>query len=102
MFPPRRAAIHVKYDRLPAVQWDRCNISMMNLLDADPQQAENAGQRLWREFITFGSASAGMLAVFVVIRIMKFINHRHHYPRVCLTYPFTDGASISLEPCGAP
>lgn len=35
--------------------------------------AENAGARLWRGFVTFGSASAGVLAIFILVRLIKLI-----------------------------
>jgi len=47
------------------------NISMMNLLDEQSLDkiAESAGTHLWKGFITFGSASAGILAgiVFIIV-----------------------------------
>ncbi|KYQ60097.1 hypothetical protein ALC60_00859 [Trachymyrmex zeteki] len=50
-------------------------VSITNLLDEDSLNriAESAGARLWAGFITFGSASAGILAIFIIIRIIKLI-----------------------------
>ncbi|KAL6265765.1 hypothetical protein P5V15_002576 [Pogonomyrmex californicus] len=48
---------------------------MINLLDEEALDhiAESAGKRLWNEFITFGSASAGVLALFIIGRLIKLI-----------------------------
>jgi len=35
--------------------------------------AERADHRLWERFVTFGSASAGVLAIFVIIKVIKLI-----------------------------
>ncbi|KYN20692.1 hypothetical protein ALC57_06951 [Trachymyrmex cornetzi] len=51
------------------------SISMMNLLDEKSLEkiAESAGQRVWQGFITFGSASAGVFAIFLIVRLVKLI-----------------------------
>lgn len=51
------------------------SISMMNLLDEDSVNriAESASRRAWKGFVTFGSASAGVLAIFIIIRVTKLI-----------------------------
>ncbi|XP_070168029.1 uncharacterized protein [Polyergus mexicanus] len=51
------------------------SLSLINLFDEKTldQIAESAGMRLWKGFITFGSASAGILAIFMVIRLAKLI-----------------------------
>lgn len=50
-------------------------ISLDNLLDEQSLEriAEGAGRKLWRGFISFGSASAGVLAIFVIVRSIKLI-----------------------------
>lgn len=50
-------------------------ISLYNMLDDKSLEkiAENAGWKLWRRFVTFGSASAGVLAVFVIFHIGKIV-----------------------------
>lgn len=50
-------------------------ISLSNLLDEQTLDriAEGAGRKLWRGFISFGSASAGVLAIFVIARAIKLI-----------------------------
>jgi len=51
------------------------SISMLNLLDEESLNkiAETAGERVWQGFITFGSASAGVLAIILIVRIAKLI-----------------------------
>lgn len=51
------------------------SISMINLLDEESLSkiAESTGKRVWKGFITFGSASAGVLAIFIIIRVVKLI-----------------------------
>lgn len=50
-------------------------ISLSNLLDEQSLDriAEGAGRKLWRGFVSFGSASAGVLAIFVIARSIKLI-----------------------------
>lgn len=50
-------------------------VSIGNLLDESTLDriAEGAGRKLWRGFISFGSVSAGVLAIFVIIRGIKLI-----------------------------
>jgi len=49
------------------------SISMLNLLDEDSLNkiAETAGERVWQGFITFGSASARVLTIILIIRMAK-------------------------------
>ena len=51
------------------------SISMTNLFDERSLEriAESAGTRLWQGFITFGSASAGVMAIFLIIKLIKLI-----------------------------
>lgn len=51
------------------------SVFMGNLLDESTLDriAEGAGRKLWKGFISFGSASAGVLAIFVIIRSIKLI-----------------------------
>ena len=50
-------------------------VSLYNLLDEESLEkiAESTGQRLWKGFITFGSASAGVLAIILLFRLAKLI-----------------------------
>lgn len=51
------------------------SLSIANLLDEESLNkiAESAGEKVWKGFITFGSASAGVLAIFIVVRVIKLI-----------------------------
>lgn len=51
------------------------SISFTNLLDEDSLEriAESVGKRVWKEFITFDSASVGILAIFIIIRMAKLV-----------------------------
>ncbi|KYN50299.1 hypothetical protein ALC62_10467 [Cyphomyrmex costatus] len=51
------------------------SISLANLLDEDSLNriADSAGKRVWKGFVTFGSASAGVLAIFIIIRTTKLV-----------------------------
>lgn len=51
------------------------SVSLYSMLDEESLEkiAENTGERLWRGFITFGSASAGVLAIILLIRLAKLI-----------------------------
>ncbi|KAG7196405.1 hypothetical protein KM043_000046, partial [Ampulex compressa] len=44
-----------------------------NLLDEDTLEriAQSTGSRLWAGFVSFGSASAGVLAIFLITRLLK-------------------------------
>ncbi|KYQ47802.1 hypothetical protein ALC60_13167, partial [Trachymyrmex zeteki] len=50
-------------------------VSITNLLDEDSlnRTAASTGARLWAGFVTFGSASAGIIAIFVIIRVTKLV-----------------------------
>jgi len=47
------------------------SISMLNLFDEDAinKLADSATKRVWKGFVTFGSASAGVLAIFIIVQI---------------------------------
>ncbi|XP_067212969.1 uncharacterized protein [Linepithema humile] len=51
------------------------SISILGLLDEKSldQLAESTGKRIWRGFISFRSASAGVLGIFIVIRVTKLV-----------------------------
>lgn len=57
-------------ERIPAG-----SVSMLNLLDEGSLEriAESAGEKAWKGFVTFGSASAGVLAIFIIIRVAKLL-----------------------------
>lgn len=50
-------------------------VSISNLLDESTLDriAEGAGRKLWKGFVSFGSISAGVLAIFMIIRGTKLI-----------------------------
>ena len=51
------------------------SFSMLNLLDEESldKLAESTGARLWKGFINFGSASAGVLGIFIAARFAKLV-----------------------------
>lgn len=51
------------------------SISITNLMDENTLNkiAATTGERIWGGFITFGSASAGVLGVFIIVRVIKLI-----------------------------
>jgi len=51
------------------------SISITNLFDEESLDriAESTGRRLWKGFVTFGSASAGIMAIFIIARFIKLI-----------------------------
>lgn len=51
------------------------SISLYHMMDEKTLEkiAESAGARLWKGFITFGSASAGLLAIILLIRVAKLV-----------------------------
>jgi len=61
------------------------SISMMNLLDEQSLDkiAESAGTHLWRGFITFGSANAGILAVFIIVQLIKLSSIQSYTDTPC-------------------
>jgi len=50
-------------------------VSMYNLFDEASQQkiAESTTSRIWKGFVTFGSATAGVFGIFIVIRVIKLV-----------------------------
>jgi len=50
-------------------------VSMYNLLDEASLQkiADNTASRLWKGFVTFGSATAGVFGIFIIIRVIKLV-----------------------------
>lgn len=50
-------------------------ISLYNLMDEEALDkiATSTSQRLWGAFVTFGSASAGVIAIFMILRLIKYI-----------------------------
>jgi hypothetical protein len=50
-------------------------VSLSGLLDENALDriAETVGTKLWNGFLTFGSASAGVLAIMLIIRLIKLV-----------------------------
>lgn len=50
-------------------------VSLYNMLDEKSLEkiAENAGSRLWKGFITFGSASAGVITIIMIFHVGKLV-----------------------------
>lgn len=50
-------------------------LSLYNLMDDESLDkiTSDTGQRLWGAFITFGSASAGVLIIFMALQLIKYI-----------------------------
>lgn len=51
------------------------SVSMFNLLDEQSLEkiAKSTGEKMWAGFIQFGTASAGIIAIFMIIRIIKLV-----------------------------
>ena len=49
--------------------------ALMKLLTEDTMEkiVESTGAKLWEKFITFGKASAGIIAIFLIIQIIKIV-----------------------------
>ncbi|KMQ90429.1 hypothetical protein RF55_9815 [Lasius niger] len=54
---------------------DKDAVSVYNLLDEASLNkiAENAASRVWNGFVTFGSATAGIFGILIIVRIVKII-----------------------------
>lgn len=76
MFPAERPALLNTIARgMSGQQIPDGSISMYNLLDEQTltRIVESTTTKVWSGFITFGSATAGILGIFVVVRIIKII-----------------------------
>ncbi|KAL6430623.1 hypothetical protein ACFW04_006903 [Cataglyphis niger] len=76
MFPAEKPALLNTIARgLTGHSIDTNVVSMYNLLDEASLNkiAENAASRVWNGFVTFGSATAGIFGILVVIRIIKIV-----------------------------
>ncbi|KAL6423909.1 hypothetical protein ACFW04_010384 [Cataglyphis niger] len=76
MFPAEKPALLNTIARgLTGHSIDTNVVSMYNLLDEASLNkiAENAASRVWNRFVTFGSATAGIFGILVVIRIIKIV-----------------------------
>ncbi|KAL6417424.1 hypothetical protein ACFW04_012756 [Cataglyphis niger] len=76
MFPAEKPALLNTIARgLTGHSIDTNVVSMYNLLDEASLNkiAENAASRVWNGFVTFGSATAGIFGILVVIRTIKIV-----------------------------
>ncbi|KMQ87930.1 hypothetical protein RF55_12661 [Lasius niger] len=76
MFPAEKPALLNTVARgLTGHSIDTSAVSMYNLLDKAflNKIAENAASRVWNGFVTFGSATAGIFGIMVIIRIIKLV-----------------------------
>jgi len=76
MFPAEKPALHNTVVRgLTGHSINGDAISMYSLLDEASLNkiVENTASRVWRGFVTFGSATAGIFGILLVIRIVKLV-----------------------------
>src|SRR5580765_3410146 len=76
MFPAEKPALLNTVARgLTGHSIDTNAVSMYNLLDDASLNkiAENAASRVWSGFVTFGSATAGIFGIMVIIRVIKLV-----------------------------
>lgn len=76
MFPAERPALLNTVARgLTGHSFDSNGVSLYNLLDEASLNkiAESAAARVWKGFVTFGSATAGIFGIFIIIRLVKII-----------------------------
>ncbi|XP_039315264.1 uncharacterized protein LOC120359894 [Solenopsis invicta] len=76
MFPAEKPAVLNSIARgLTGHSFDPNTVSLYNMLDEDALNkiAESAASRVWRGFISFGSATAGLFGIFLIIRLIKII-----------------------------
>lgn len=76
MFPAEKPALLNSVARgITGHTFDSNSVSVYNLLDEDAinKIAESAASKVWKGFITFGSATAGVFGIFLIIRIIKII-----------------------------
>lgn len=66
---------------------------MTDILDDDDvydKLAEGAGAKIWEKFMTFGTASAGIIMIMLIIQILKLIIETSSGVTRCIR--FMDGA----------
>jgi len=76
MFPAEKPALlNTMARRISGHTIHDGTVSMYNLLDKASLQkiAESTASRLWKGFVTFGSAIAGVFGIFIVIRVIKLV-----------------------------
>lgn len=76
MFPAEKPAVLNSIARgMAGYNQGTEDLSAYNLLDEDALNriAKTTASKLWGGFVTFGSATAGVLGIFIIIRIIKII-----------------------------
>lgn len=76
MFPAEKPAVLNAIARgLTGHSMNNNAVSIYKLLDEDSLNkiVENTASRMWRGFMSFGSATAGVVGVLMLIRLVKFI-----------------------------
>lgn len=74
MFPAEKSALLNTMARgMTGHTFQDGSVSMYNLLDEASLQkiAETTANRVWTGFVTFGSATAGVFGIFIVVRLIK-------------------------------
>lgn len=76
MFPAEKPAVLNSVVRgLTGHSFDSDTVSVYNLLDEASLNkiAESAATKVWKGFVTFGSATAGIFGIFLIIRLVKIV-----------------------------
>lgn len=75
MFPAEKPALLNMVRGLTGHSIPDGTVSMYNLIDqADIERiAESAAQRVWKGFVTFGSATAGIMGILIIVRLAKLV-----------------------------
>lgn len=76
LFPAeKQSMIHNVLQSITGKQTLHGDMSIYNVLNEKTLEkiTTNAAHKLWTNFMTFASASAGVLAIFVIIRLIKAI-----------------------------
>ena len=75
MFPVERPSLLNEVAREMHGQVTSHEGALMKLLTEDTMEkiVESTGAKLWEKFMTFGTASAGIIAIFLIIQIIKMV-----------------------------
>lgn len=76
MFPAEKPALlHEIARRITGHDIGSNAVSVYNLLDEEALNkiADNTASRLWKGFVNFGSATAGIMGIFIIIRVIKVV-----------------------------
>lgn len=89
MFPAEKPALLNSVARgLTGHSFDSNAVSVYNMLDEASLNkiAESAAAKVWKGFVTFGPATAGIFGIFLIIRLVKIIIDTaiHGYALHCL------------------